>query len=311
MTVIRAFLLLVLVALPAHAADVVYPTGSRIGLAPPTGLSPSRSFSGFEDVNRRVALVLTILPPDAFAAIEKSAAPEPLRRQGVELESREDIAHPLGKAVLMIGRQEFEGVKLRKWILAVAASDLTALVTVQVPDAARETYPDTAIHAALQSLTVRASVPAEEQLSLLPFRVSELAGFNVGGVVAGRAVMLTDGAADAPAPGAETHIVVAVAPGGPSQASERGRFANDVFASIPNLKDVRITSSEPLRISGAQGHQIMASGHDGTSGQEITIVQWLRFGGGGYLHLIGVARKDAWAEAYPRFRQVRDGIELR
>ena len=40
-------------------------------------------------------------------------------------------------------------------------------------------------------------------------------------------------------------------------------------------------------------------------------MQWLRFGGSAYLHLVGVARSDGWTQAYARFRQVRDGIELR
>ena len=103
-------------------------------------------------------------------------------------------------------------------------------------------------------------MPAEEQLSLLPFRVSELAGFKIGGVIAGRAVMLTDGALEPPAKGIDTHILVAIAAGAPAQAADRDRFAHEVFASVPNLKDVRINSSEPLRIGGQQGHQIMARG---------------------------------------------------
>ena len=84
-----------------------------------------------------------------------------------------------------------------------------------------------------------------------------------------------------------------------------------MFEGVPNLKDVRISSSEPLRIGGQQGHQIMARGRDGATGDEVTIVQWLRFGGSAYLHLVGVARSDGWTQAYARFRQVRDGIELR
>jgi hypothetical protein len=42
-----------------------------------------------------------------------------------------------------------------------------------------------------------------------------------------------------------------------------------------------------------------------------TVVQWLRFGGGGYMQIVGIARADAWKDAYPRFRSVRDGIEGR
>jgi len=311
MTLLRSLLLIVLLAAPAQAADVIYPAGSRIGLAPPPGLTVSHSFAGFEDRDKRVALVMVALPAAAYPEIDKSTTPESLQKQGVTLERREDITHPLGKAFLILGHQQIEGQRINKWILVVSAGELTALITVQVPEGAESAYPDAAIRTALMSASVRPNVPVEEQLSLLPFRVSELAGFKVGGVIAGRAVMLTDGTPDPSVKGIDTHILVAIAPGGPAQAADRGRFAHEVFDGVPNLKDVRVNSSEPLRIGGAQGYQIMARGRDGATGDEVTIVQWLRFGGSAYLHLVGVARSDAWTQAYARFRQVRDGIELR
>src|SRR5204862_7050210 len=144
-----------------------------------------------------------------------------------------------------------------------------------------------------------------------PFRVGELAGFRVGGVMAGRAVMLTDATADLPAARSEPHVVVAIAAGGPAQGVDRGEFARQVFGTIPNLKDIRFTSSEPLRIGGQQGHQIMAQGKGAATGADITIVQWLRVGSGAYMHLAGLARTHAWAPAYARFRQVRDGVGTR
>ena len=298
-------------AAPAQAADVVYPAGSRIGLAPPPGMTVSKNFSGLEDRDKRVALVIVALPAAAYPEIEQSTTADSLLKQGVTLETREDVTHPLGKAFLIVGHQQIEGQRIRKWILVVSAGDLTALITAQVPEAARQAYGDEAIRTALMTASVRPNVPTEEQLSLLPFRVSELAGFKIGGVIAGRAVMLTDGALDPPAKGIDTHILVAIAVGAPAQAADRGRFAHEVFEGVPNLKDIRISSSETLRIGGMQGHQIMARGRDGATGDEVTIVQWLRFGGSAYLHLVGVARSDGWTQAYARFRQVRDGIELR
>jgi hypothetical protein len=311
MTFIRSFLLFVVLALPALAADVVYPPASRIGLAPPAGMTPSQNFSGFEDRQHRVAMVMAALPPEAFAEIEKSTTADALFKQGIKFETREDVSHPLGKALLVIGQQQIDDTTVRKWIFVVSAGEITALVTVQVPHDAQDAYPDATIRTALNSVTVRTSVPPEEQLSLLPFKVSELAGFNVGGIIPGRAVMLTDATPNSGNPADAAHIVVAIAPGGPAQASERERFASEIFSSIPNLKDVRITSSEPLRINGQQGHQIMARGRDGAGGDEITIVQWIRFGGGAYLHLVGVARTEDWLDAYGRFRKVRDSIEAR
>src|SRR5438309_6717206 len=75
---------LVLVALattlvaPARAADVVYPKGSHVGLVPLEGLSLARSFSGFEDTNAGVKVVVADLPAAAFASVDstmKSAQP--------------------------------------------------------------------------------------------------------------------------------------------------------------------------------------------------------------------------------------------
>src|SRR5262249_839689 len=87
--------------------------------------------------------------------------------------------------------QEVENNKIRKWIFVAGSSALTALVTVQIPDAAKALYPDAAIRAALTTLAIRDSVPVDEQLGLLPFKVNDLAGFRVGGGVPGRPVMFT------------------------------------------------------------------------------------------------------------------------
>jgi hypothetical protein len=310
---IRWLVLFALFAAPAFAAETVYPAGSRIGLAPPPGMTVSKGFVGFEDRERNVAIIMLTLPPNAYAEIEKTTTADVLQKQGVTLETRERFPLPSGEAFLIVGRQTVKekDLHLRKWILAASTPELTAVVTVQVPDTAQSAYPDATIRATLASLAVRESIPVAEQLSLLPFRVTELAGFKVGGLIAGRAVMLTDGANDAPPKDVDTHIVVAVAPGGPARSSERDNFARDVFRTVPNLKDVRINTSEQLRITGQYGHQIMAQGKDARSSADVKIVQWIRFGGGGYLHFVGVARTDEWQSAYPRFRQVRDGIGSR
>jgi hypothetical protein len=294
-----------------HAADAEFPPGSHIGLAPPPGMTVSRSFFGFEDAANSVAIILVALPPEAFAEIDKSMTADALQRQGIIVDARESQSLAIGQALLLNTRQEINGLKLRKWVMAVSASGLTALVSVQIPDAASKDYPEDAIRTALATVAVRQTVPVEEQLSLLPFRMGELAGFRVGGVMAGRAVMLTDATMDLPAARTEPHIMVSVASGGPAQASERGEFARQVFGTIPSLKDVRFTSSEPLRIGGQQGHQIMAQGKEAATGTDVTIVQWLRFGSGAYLHMVGIARTSAWTTAYGRFRQVRDGVETR
>jgi hypothetical protein len=306
-------LALALAAVPAAAADAAYPPGSRIGLVPPPGMVTSKSFYGYEDPENNAAIILLALPAQAYADLDRSVSADTLKQQGLTFETREAMPLSTGEAFLVVGHHEVDNVKIRKWILVAASSSLTALVTVQIPDAAKALYPDAAIRAALATLAIRTTVPADEQLSLLPFKVSELAGFRVAGIIPGRAVMLGDAADASGLPGAinEPHIFVAISPGGPTQSSDRDAFARDVFATIPNLRDIRITTSEPLRIGGQQGHQILANAKDPIGTTDLTVMQWLRFGGGAYLQMVGVARTDAWKDAYPRFRSVRDGIETR
>lgn len=306
--------MLALGALPATAAELNYPPGSRIGLAPPPGLVPSKTFFGYEDPSNSVAMMLVALPPQAYADLDASVTAETLKRQGVTVESREALPLPSGKAFLVVGRQEVDNVKIRKWILVASSPTLTGFVTVQMPETATALYPDAAIRASLATLAFRAAVPVDEQLGLLPFKVSELSGFRIAGVIPGRAVMLSDAPAGAPgSPDStnEPHIFAAIAAGGPAQSADRDTFAREVFATLPNIREIRVTTSEPLRMAGQQGHQILANAKDASGTSPLTVVQWLRFGGGGYMQIVGIARADAWKEAYPRFRSVRDGIEAR
>jgi len=314
MTLIRPLLpliLLALCALPVRAADVLYPTASPVGLAPPAGMEVSTSFFGFEDRDNNVSLGMVTFPAEAYAELEKTITSEALKKQGITVETREPAALFDGKGFLIVGGQQIDKVHVRKWLLFAALPGLTALITVQVPDAAAARYSDAVVRAALRTVTVRASVPAEEQLALLPFKVGDLAGFGVLGVIPGRAVMLSDAKPNVPGSPGESHILVALGASGPVPNADRDQFAREVLLNIPDFKGVRVTGSEPLRFGGQQGHQIFARALDAASGEELSVVQWLRFGGAGYMQLLGVARPDAWRDAYPRFRAVRDGIEPR
>jgi hypothetical protein len=304
------FLLLVLAAWPARA-EVVYPTGSRLGLEPPPGMAVSKGFFGFEDRPNNVGIVMVTFPAEAYAELEKTITGDTLRKQGVTVEAREPVTLPSGKGFLVIGSQQVEKTKVRKLMLVAGFPALTALVTVQIPDEAKSLYPDATMRAALLTVTARDSVPVNEQLALLPFTVSDLASFNVVGVIPGRAIMLSDAQPATPAASIEPHMLIAIGASDAIATADRDQFARDLFLNIPDFKGARITASESLRFGGQQGHQIFASAQDPNTGTEISVVQWLRFGGSGFMQLLGVARADAWRDAYQRFRTVRDGLEPR
>jgi hypothetical protein len=152
----------------------------------------------------------------------------------------------------------------------------------------------------------------DEQLSLLPFQIADLAGFRVVRVLPGLAIQLTDGAEDSFNASKQPHLVVSIAPGAPPEPRDRDTFARVALQSgLPPLKELRVTSSEPMRLGGQQGHELRATGRDPDTGAEIDIVQWLRFGTGGFMRIIGFAPKEGWTQQFMRFRTVRDNIQPR
>jgi hypothetical protein len=266
-----------------------------------------------------------------------------------------------GKGFLLTGRQVAGKERYRKWLLVLAAGDITALVSVQVPES-DTAYPNNIVRAALATLAVRQKVPEQEQLGLLPFTVGDLAGFRVDAVLPGRALVLSAAAAETPKDAAkeseeapkepkeakdskeaakdtskeapkepkeakdskeaakdsskeaaarsfDARLLIAAAPGGPAEADDRSSFARTSFAEIGGIRDVRITMSEPLRIGGQSGYQTMAEAKDARSGADVMVVQWLRFGSGGFLQMTGIARADAWTSTLSRLRAVRDSVQ--
>ena len=337
---LAVLLLSLVVAMPSRAAEPAFPPGSRIGLVPPTGMVISDAFAGFADPEKNAAILIATLPAAAYSQLDKTLDTEELRKQGISLEKREPMRLDAGKGFLLTGRQVAGKERYRKWLLVLAAGDITALVSVQVPES-DTAYPNNIVRAALATLAVRQKVPEQEQLGLLPFTVGDLAGFRVDAVLPGRALVLSAAAAETPkdaskeseeapkepkeakdskeaakdsskeaaARSFDARLLIAAAPGGPAEADDRSSFARTSFAEIGGIRDVRITMSEPLRIGGQSGYQTMAEAKDARSGADVMVVQWLRFGSGGFLQMTGIARADAWTSTLSRLRAVRDSVQ--
>jgi hypothetical protein len=106
-------------------------------------------------------------------------------------------------------------------------------------------------------------------------------------------------------------LVISVAPGGPEQATDRENFARNLFTGLTDFKDVRIVGRDLFRLDNQQTHEIQAEAKDAKTDTPMKLVQWVRFGGGAFIRFVGVARADAWTQAFPKFRAVRDGVKPR
>jgi hypothetical protein len=298
---------------PARAADPVFPTGSHIGFVPPPGFVASKRFPGFENIESGSSMMLITLPPDAFAEAQTTLTADGLKQHGIAEVGRETLTLPNGRALLVIGTETENGQKFRRWMFLARVPEATALATVSVPEPQLATYSDGVIKASLLTIAARALVPVEELLSLVPFRLDELAGFRPIRVLGSAGVMLTAGPNDGASPADQPMFVVSIAPGGPEQADARANFARNLFTGLADFKDLRIVSTDMLRLGGGVSptHELQAEANDVKSNKPVKLVQWVRFGSGVVIRMVGIARTEQWNSAFTQFRAVRDGVTLR
>ena len=297
-----------LTCVASAGSEPTYPPGSRVGLEVPGGLKPSTRIPGFEDAERKVSITILDLPAAAYFELEAAAF---TKLPDFQLTKREGVPFESGIGFLITGITKKGGVTLHRWSLLAQSlgntvHDLTTLINVEMPESALSVYSDAVVRKALASVTFRPA-PIKEQLSMLPFRFGDLAGFEVVQVMPTGTVVLADKADEKTV--SRPVMIVSVGRSGPADSTDRGRFARDLVATTP-VRELSIRSAESMRINNAAGHEIRAEGKDPT-GQPLSVVQWLRFGSGGYLRIVGAGPSSEWDQMFGRFRAVRDGIDMR
>ena len=293
---------------PALAADPVFPPGIRVGLTPLVGLSRAKSFVGFETEDQGVKVLVAELPAEAYNEVMNAFKANPAGSGGIKPESIETSA---GLAYYTAENARDGATAVRRYSMILPGGTFSGYVAVQIPENATKIYTDDAVRQMFASTVVRKEVPVDEQLGLMPFKISELSDFkNVRTLALGAAIILADGN-EKTGFEAAPFMVIGIVGSAPAQPEDRGRFAQQAATSIPGVRDARITMSEPMRIDGMAGYETRIDATSGKDNTAVTVVQWLRFGGPNALRIIGSAPRDQWAKAFPRFRAVRDGIQPR
>jgi len=303
-----ALALLVFGLSPAFAVEAIFPPGLRVGLAPLVGLSPAKTFAGFETEDHGVKVLVTELPAEAYGEVMNAFKANPAGTGGVKPESIETAA---GLAYYTAENARDGTTSVRRYSMILPGGTFSGYVAVQIPENATKIYTDEAVRQMFASAVVRKEVPVDEQLGLMPFKISELGDFkNVRTLALGAAIILGDGDETKGFEGAP-FMVLGIMGSAPSQPEDRGRFAQQAATQIPGVREARLTMSEPIRIDGTAGYETRVDGTSGKDNTAVTVVQWLKFGGSNTLRIIGSAPRDQWAKAFPRFRAVRDGIQPR
>jgi hypothetical protein len=292
----------------ALAADPVFPPGARIGMTPLVGLAPAKGFTGFETEDKSVKVLIAELPAAAYGEVMNSFKNNPAIPAAVKPESLETGA---GTAYYTVENAKNASGAVRHYAMMLSGGTFSGYVDVQVPENATRIYSDDAVRQMFTSAVIRKEVPVDEQLSLMPFKVGNLGDFkSVRALGATGALLLADGD-ETTGFEAAPFMVIGLMAASPTQPDDRARFAEQAARAIPGMHSGHITMSEPVRIDGLAGYETRIDATSGRNDTQVTLVQWLRFGNGGAMRVIGSAPRDQWEKAFPRFRAVRDSIEAR
>jgi hypothetical protein len=258
--------------------------------------------------DQSVKVLVTELPAGAYNEVKTALSANPVAPNGVTPQTIETAA---GTAYYTVETGKDGANTVRRYSMMLSGGSFSGYVAVQVPEQATKIYSDDAVRQMFASATVRQEVPLQEQLGLMPFKLTEMGDFkNVRTLAPGAAMVLADGDEKTgfePAP----FMVIGVIGATPPEPEDRARFAQQAATQIPGVREARITMSEPIRIDGQPAFETRIDATSGKDNTLVTVVQWLRFGGPNMLRIIGSSPRDQWSSAFPRFRAVRDGIQPR
>ena len=112
---LTAAALLLVATGPAFAADVVYPTGVRLGMTPLVGLVKAKTFTGFETEDHSVKVLVTELPPSAYNEVKTAfSKPDAVGPTGIKPQTLETAG--AGTAPVLLG---IEALKRKAGVMVV------------------------------------------------------------------------------------------------------------------------------------------------------------------------------------------------
>jgi hypothetical protein len=187
---------------------------------------------------------------------------------------------------------------------------MTALLIAQV-QGGEDGYSEAQMRNALKSVSLRGPVSLDEQISALPFRVGDKAGFRPVRVLSGSSVLFTEGPLDTIKAVEQPIVILAVSLNpSPPPGERREQFARAALSSNEVLKEISIERSESFRFKGQDWHEIVAKAKDAASGEPIIVMQTIRFEPDRYVRMVGLTRVEKRDQILPRFRTVIDNVDM-
>jgi hypothetical protein len=214
-----------------------------------------------------------------------------------------DLSHPGFLDVI----RATEGKKpFRKWVLALAAPDVTAVVTVNVPEQVLNPELEASVVAALSSVTVgKPAARSGSALDALPFRLPAVADLAPVEVRSGPTLVLA-GKPKAET-GGEVRMTVAALLGR-GKIGQPETFSKRMAQAVEGTTGIQLEETRAINADGLAGYEASGRCKMAATGAPCVLYHAMLFDSSGYYRFVGLAPEAEAKTALPMFRRMVEGF---
>lgn len=288
--------------LSAVAAERQAVPGTRVSLEPPSGMTPSRSFAGFEDRRTGASIVVTEFPAEAYGQLSTAMTPENLATRAISDVRSETVQVDGNEGVYVSAVQTAGGERFAKQFLVLGSPQATVMVVFTAPEATATDAGLQALRAALLGLSL--STGEVDQLAGLPFVFEQRPGFGDPKVIGGYGVALSDPSLS-PAQRGSAPVFIITAP--PMDAcaqsdSDRLLLAERLLGRINAVRKVEVETRNAASVDSMNGDELVALGVSSGNGAPTLVYQVTLFDDCQLYQMVGIGPDIRRDELLGEFR---------
>lgn len=282
------------------AGEPVAVPGSRVSLVPPEEFYLSDLFSGFFHDATTSSIVVTEIPPEGYAQVDKVFKPG-LQANGMSFEVRDEVVVDGRPGFSIRGTQELHGITWNKWILVFSAEDFTGMVTVSSPQAAA--MPDDMALAVLRSTKILSSEGYDPR-SDLSYVFQETEGFELHSVMQGNTASLISNNGEK----VLYAITASTEAACDALSGQEALFSEQALRSVETVETTSIKDPREISVDSLSGLEQLADAVDKKTKEELALYQAVLFEGCRYYRFVGIAPRRAAERYLVDFRRMTESF---
>lgn len=295
----------------AIAAERQAVPGTRVSLEPPGGMTPSRSFAGFEDRRTGASIVVTEFPAEAYAQLSTAMTPENLGTRAISDVQSEQVRVDGHPGIYVDAVQTAGGTRYAKQFLVLGSPQATVMVVFTAPQDSASSAGLKSVRMALLGLSL--STGEIDQLAGLPFVFEQRPGFGDPKVIGGYGVALSDPSLSPSQRGnAPVFIITAPPADACAQAgADRLAFAEALLGRIRAVQDIEVTSRASASVDSLSGDELIASAASAGNGAPTLVYQVTLFDDCQLYQMVGIGPDIRRDELLVEFRALVQSFRRR